>query len=235
MKRLYLVVALLSCALGTYAVEYEFGIGIGYSGTFKQADFSYSNANISGCAVAPSVHFFLSKDKKWLLRIGASYHFGYRKYKEPTLFYDEFAQYTTSAPSNLIYSIYQEHVSCHTLSFPVRVGYEVFRQGDYALRLLFGPELSYQWGMNQYTTETLQELDPNTLLEINGTIKVDLDFFENPFYCTMGVGLEACLGKHLYLQAMFDTGLFNKAEQEVYAEKRFCYQERLQILFGCYF
>lgn len=232
-KAITILLLLYSCRI--FAIDYKLKVGTGYACTFRQANFSHMNVNLNEFVVSPFVDFFLTTDKKWSIQSGLTYYYGYYHNGIPKLFADDFYSPQPRISRKLIFQEYQESMVCHTLSLPVYIGYCFFQKDIIYLRFLFGADVSYRWGKIMYETTTLKDLDRNTLLEINGTIKVGLDYFELPIYSSVGLGLETTIGNHFYVQFMCFTGLFDKARKEYYPEERFCYQERLQFLCGVFF
>lgn len=100
-------------------------------------------------------------------------------------------------------STYNDHyeVMEHTIFLPVRLSVN-FDINDWTLKLLTGPQISYHFGKSIYYSEDLTGARYGEGTTNLGNVYI-------PFDCTWGIGFGAQY-KHLYLEAMFDLGVFNR-------------------------
>lgn len=94
----------------------------------------------------------------------------------------------------------KESVIDHSVFVPARMTVN-FDVRDWTFKLLTGPKLSYHWANTSYRAANY----------IYPTGQSNLSDVYVPFDCSWGVGFGCSYG-HLYMEAMYDMGLYNRTQ-----------------------
>ena len=200
MKRKELFVSVLAVIFAFVAesnAQVHYIVEGGYALTANYSPSPSLRAPMHGAQAAFMVDYRFQSQPLLGIQAGLGYRFAYSVT-------DYEGQRPLNYPNTYYGVMYHYEVMDHAILLPVRLSIN-FDVNDWTFKLLTGPKFSYHFGKSQYYAEAISGTG-------QGWGKADLGMNYIPFDCSWGVGLGVEY-KHLYMEVMFDMGLFNRVRR----------------------